>query len=156
MPVPGGGFDQAYNAQAAVDTGSMLVVALGVTQACNDKEQVAPMLDQLAALPTSLGQPKELVADTGFYSARNVEACAVRGIDPFIAVKRDFSHLPVAPAYRFLAPHYVRFGALGASQDSCRLIHAANRVSLRTAAPGINHADRAFAPFGQTPASLRS
>ena len=26
MPVPGGGFEQAYNAQAAVDTDSMLVV----------------------------------------------------------------------------------------------------------------------------------
>jgi hypothetical protein len=26
MPVAGGGFEQAYNAQAAVDTGSMLVV----------------------------------------------------------------------------------------------------------------------------------
>lgn len=44
MPVSGGGFEQAYNAQAAVDTSSMLVVALGVTQACNDKEQVVPML----------------------------------------------------------------------------------------------------------------
>lgn len=55
MPVAGGGFDQAYNAQAEVDTSSMLVVALGVTQARNDKEQVLPMLDQLAALPTSLG-----------------------------------------------------------------------------------------------------
>ena len=39
MPLAGGGFEQAYNAQAAVDTGSLLVVALGVTQACNDKEQ---------------------------------------------------------------------------------------------------------------------
>ncbi|MBK7462809.1 MAG: hypothetical protein IPJ50_08890 [Betaproteobacteria bacterium] len=56
MPVAGGGFDQAYNAQAAVDTTSMLVIALGVTQACNDKEQVVPMLDQLAVLPKSLGQ----------------------------------------------------------------------------------------------------
>ena len=56
MPVAGGGFEQAYNAQAAVDTTSMLVIALGVTQACNDKEQVVPMLDQLAVLPKSLGQ----------------------------------------------------------------------------------------------------
>jgi transposase len=41
MPVSGGGFEQAYNAQAAVDTGSMLVVVAAVTQAANDKEQVA-------------------------------------------------------------------------------------------------------------------
>jgi transposase len=36
MPVPGGGFEQAYNAQAAVDTDSMLVVASALTQATND------------------------------------------------------------------------------------------------------------------------
>lgn len=102
MPVAGGAFDQAYNAQAAVDTGSMLVVALGVTQACNDKEQVLPMLDQLAMLPASLGQPKALVADTGFYSARNVQACEAQGIAPFIAVKRDEHH--PAPAERFTEP----------------------------------------------------
>ena len=50
------------------------------------------MLEQLATLPASLGRPKELVADTGFYSARNVEACEAHEIDPFIAVKRDEHH----------------------------------------------------------------
>ncbi len=80
----------------------MLVVSLTVTQACNDKEQVVPMLAQLAALPASLGQPKELLADTGFYSAKNVEACEACSIDPFIAVKRDEHH--PAPQERFTEP----------------------------------------------------
>lgn len=102
MPVAGGGFEQAYNAQAAVDTSSMLVVALGVTQACNDKEQVLPMLDQLAMLPTALGRPTELVADTGFYSAKNVSASEARGIEAFIAVKREEHH--PAPTERFTEP----------------------------------------------------
>ena len=39
MPVPGGGFEQAYNVQAAVDTDSMLVLATTLTQASNDKQQ---------------------------------------------------------------------------------------------------------------------
>mgnify|MGYP003530406401 FL=1 len=102
MPLAGGGFEQAYNAQAAVDTGSLLVVALDVTQACNDKEQGVPMLEQLATLPKSLGQAKQLLADTGFYSARNAGACEARGIDPFIAVKRDEHH--PAPHERFTEP----------------------------------------------------
>ena len=102
MPVAGGGFEQAYNAQAAVDTTSLLVVALGVTQACNDKAQVLPMLEELATLPASLGEPKALVADTGFYSGKNVEACAAYGIDPFIAVKREQHH--PAPTERFTEP----------------------------------------------------
>ena len=102
MPVPGGGFEQAFNAQAAVDTSSMLVVSAAVTQACNDKEQVLPMLEQLAALPASRGKLKELVADTGFYSAKNVDACELRGIEAFIAVKRDEHH--PAPLERFTEP----------------------------------------------------
>ena len=102
MPVAGGGFEQAYNAQAAVDTTSLLIVVPGVTQACNDKEQVVPLLDQLAVLPKSLGQAKHLLADTGFYSAKNVEACEAHGLDPFIAVKRDEHHL--APQERFTEP----------------------------------------------------
>src|SRR6266705_2039823 len=60
MPVPGGGFEQAYNAQAAVDTDSLLVVASALTQATNDKQQVVPMLKQLQALPPELGRVKTL------------------------------------------------------------------------------------------------
>ena len=40
MPVTGGGFDQCYNAQAAVAAGSLLVVASAVSQAPNDKQQL--------------------------------------------------------------------------------------------------------------------
>lgn len=42
MKVAGGGFDQCYNAQAVVATGSMLIVATEVTQAVNDKRQLLP------------------------------------------------------------------------------------------------------------------
>ena len=51
MPVAGGGFDQCYNAQAAVAAGSLLVVATDVVQAPNDKNQVEPMLEKIGALP---------------------------------------------------------------------------------------------------------
>src|SRR5580693_1686870 len=42
MPAAGGGFEQCYNAQAVVAAGSMLVVAVDVVQAPNDKQQLAP------------------------------------------------------------------------------------------------------------------
>ena len=58
MPVPGGGFEQCYNAQAAVAAGSMLVVVADVVQAPNDKQQLAPMVEKIAALPKELGEPK--------------------------------------------------------------------------------------------------
>lgn len=92
MPVSGGGFEQAYNAQAAVDADSLLVVAEAVTHATNDKEQVVPMLEQLAALPQSLGKVDQLLADSGFYSSKNVVACEEAGIEALIAVARDEHH----------------------------------------------------------------
>ena len=56
MPAAGGGFDQCYNAQAAVAAGSLLVVAADVVQAPNDKQQVEPMLEKIGALPEGLGK----------------------------------------------------------------------------------------------------
>jgi hypothetical protein len=92
MPVAGGGFEQCYNAQAAVAAGSLLVVAADVCQATNDKQQLAPMLGKLAALPVDLGQPETLLADTGYFSAANVQACGVAGIAPLIALGREAHH----------------------------------------------------------------
>ena len=92
MPVAGGGFDQSYNAQAAVDASTMLVVATGVTQAPNDKEQVAPMLETLNAQSAVLGTVARLIADTGFSSEKNIKACEAAHIEPLIAVARDEHH----------------------------------------------------------------
>jgi transposase len=92
MPVAGGGFEQCYNAQAAVAAGSMLVVAVEVTQAANDKQQLEPMLAELDVLPEELGKPDALLADNGYYSAANVEACTAAGIEPLIAEGREKHH----------------------------------------------------------------
>jgi transposase len=92
MPVAGGGFEPCYNAQAVVAAGSLLVVAADVVQAPNDKRQLAPMLNKLAALPADLGQPETLLADTGYFSAANVEACQAAGIAPLIAPGREGHH----------------------------------------------------------------
>jgi transposase len=92
MPVAGGGFEQAYNAQATVDAPTMLVIATGVTQAPNDKEQVKPMLEALAAHAQTLGKVDCLLADTGFFSETNVRACEAAKIDPLMAVARDEHH----------------------------------------------------------------
>jgi transposase len=93
MKVSGGGFDQAYNAQAAVDAESLLIVAREVAQAVNDKGQVQPMLGELIELPKSLGEAETLLADTGYFSQANVEACVQAGIEPLIATGREAHHL---------------------------------------------------------------
>ena len=68
MKVAGSGFDQCYNAQAAVATGSMLIVAAEVTQAANDKEQLIPMIEKIQTLPKQLGRVKRILADSGYLS----------------------------------------------------------------------------------------
>ena len=92
MPVAGGGFEQAYNAQAAVATGSLLVVAGDVVQATNDKQQIIAMLARLGRLPEALGKPRTLLADSGYFSEANVEACAAARIAPLIAPGRERHH----------------------------------------------------------------
>jgi transposase len=99
MPVPGGGFGQCYNAQACVAAGCLLVVATDVVQAANDKQQVEPMLGQLAALPAGLGQVETLLADTGYFSEANVQACVAAGIDPLLAMGRQPHHPPLAERF---------------------------------------------------------
>jgi transposase len=94
--VAGGGFEQCYNAQAAVAAGSLLVVAGDVVQAPNDKQQLQPMLGALAALPGELGNAETLLADTGYFSEANVNACAATGIDPLIAQGRQSHYPPLA------------------------------------------------------------
>lgn len=92
MPVAGGGFEQAYNAQAAVAAGSLLVLATDVVQAANDKEQMAPALARLGRLPESLGRTGTLLADSGYFSEANVEACAAAKVAPLIAPGRERHH----------------------------------------------------------------
>jgi len=92
MPVAGGGFEQCYNAQAVVAAGSLLVVATDVVQAANDKQQLAPMVEKLKALPEELGKPESLLADNGYFSAANVTACATAEIVPLIATGREPHH----------------------------------------------------------------
>jgi transposase len=95
MPVAGGGFEQCYNAQAAVAAGSLLVVATEVTQAPNDKQQLEPMVRKITDLPEELGQPETLLADSGYFSAVNVEACEEAGIEPLIPTGRQPHYPPL-------------------------------------------------------------
>jgi hypothetical protein len=94
LPTAGGGFEQSYNAQAAVDTETMLVVATGLSQAPNDKQQITPMVETLGTLPEELGKISELLADAGYYSEANVATCVEADIDPLIAAGRESHHLP--------------------------------------------------------------
>ena len=100
MPMAEAASSNATIAEAAVAAGSLLVVAINVVLAPNDKQQLEPMLGKIGALPEELGEPETLLADTGHFSAANVEACEKAGIEPLIAMGRQPHHPPLAETLR--------------------------------------------------------
>jgi hypothetical protein len=64
----------------------------GIVQVPNDKQQLAPMLGKIAALPEDLGRVETLLADNGYFSEANVTLCAAANIEPLIALGRQPHH----------------------------------------------------------------
>lgn len=102
MPTSGGGFEQAYNAQAAVDVTTMLIVEQHVSQNPNDKQEVEPALANLEAVAGVIGKAEGMIADSGYFSADNVDACHEHHVEPYIAAGRE-AHYP-ALAVRLSEP----------------------------------------------------
>lgn len=95
-------FVQGYNCQVAVDGECQVIVAAAVTQACNDKEQLVPMVKRVRA---NVGRRKlrRLSADSGYYSDRNIRELKRRRIDLYVATEK-LKHGPTEPAPRGRIP----------------------------------------------------
>jgi len=81
------GFVQAYNAQAAVESTSQLIVAQAVTQEANDKQQVAPMVKTIKRQARQ--KPDQLLADSGYCSEQNLQHLEKQEIDAYVATERQ-------------------------------------------------------------------
>jgi transposase len=62
-------FEQSYNAQAAVEVQSRLIVGPRLSDAPNDKEQLVP---DVQAIPEQAGSLRAVLVDSGFYSEKAV------------------------------------------------------------------------------------
>jgi transposase len=92
------GFDQHYNAQAAVEQASFLMVASTLSNHPNDQAEAIPTLD---AIPLALGKPQAGALDNGYFSATNIAAMEARDIEPYIATGR----IPHHPSWQsYFAP----------------------------------------------------
>jgi len=100
MPTSDGGFEQAYNAQAAVDVETMLIVAQHISQSPNDKQEVEPVLEKLDAVADVVGKAEVLIADNGYFSADNVDECHAHQVEPYIAAGRESHYPPLAERLR--------------------------------------------------------
>jgi len=89
MPESGGGFQQAYNAQAAVDMDTMLILENHVSQSSNDKQELQPIFNKIAQLPKQLGVVDKVAADNGYKSESNTVFAAEAGIELYVPVGRQ-------------------------------------------------------------------
>jgi len=105
---------QAYNAQAAVDGTAQVIVAAAVTQEANDKQQLVPLLTQVAA--NTGAAPAVASADSGYFSEAAVTAAPCHGIDLYVAVDRQ------------------KHGKVSAPPADDGTVTAAMRAKLQTAA----------------------
>lgn len=92
-------FEQAYNAQAAVDA-AMLIVGQRVSVAANDKQELAA--DVAAISPVVKAEVQAVLADSGFYSEAMVRAVEqpsagpASGLTVYAAVAKQSHHKSVA------------------------------------------------------------
>jgi hypothetical protein len=135
MAVAGGGFEQCYSAQAVVATGSLLVIATDVVQAPNDKQQLEPMLGKIAELPDVLGKVGALLADNGYFSEGNVNACAAAGIDPVIAMGREAHHASLGERFAEPPPPPQEATPLAAMHHRLKTPDGKRRYALRKQTP---------------------
>jgi len=84
------GYDQHYNVQVATDQESLLIVAHALSNHPNDKQEAVPTLE---ALSPEVGKPDAMALDNGYFSEDNIQACQMRGIEPYIATGREPHHL---------------------------------------------------------------
>ena len=101
MPMAGGKhFEQAYNAQAVVDSAHQVIVAADVVNEPSDKGQARRMMEVVKEKTGKL--PRRMSADAGYYSGDAVDALTTMGIDVYIPPDkvRHGRKLPVAPRGR--------------------------------------------------------
>ena len=81
-----GGFEQAFNCQAAVDEENQVIVGAAVVAEQNDNHQLEPLLDQVEDI---VGRPEELSADAGYCSEANLQLLKDREISAYVATGRQ-------------------------------------------------------------------
>ena len=103
MPGPGGrDFQQSYNCQAVVDNAHQVIVAARATNQPSDKGQAVSMIEE--TVNNTGAVPKEVSADAGYYSAKEVDGLYGLGVDPFVAPEKTRHGWVPPPAPRGRIP----------------------------------------------------
>jgi transposase len=96
------GFIYGYNAGAIVDDAHQVIVATSLTVETTDSRSLPDLVDQVEA--NTGRRPRRLLADAGYLSDDNLAHLETRGIDAYVAVKRDRHSAPPPAAPRGRIP----------------------------------------------------
>lgn len=110
---PGDGTRYVYNAQAAVDMDSQIIMANHIEDSVSDAHAAGAALE---GMEQGLGElPTQLVADAGYGNKDTLESCQERGVMPVCATAREGRDGPEAATLdrfsydrdqdRFVCPH---------------------------------------------------
>lgn len=76
-----GGYIQGYNAQAAVDAKSQVIVMATITQTNPDNQHLLPMVE---VMERELGElPRKILVDAGYFSEAQIRAVEAKGVKVF-------------------------------------------------------------------------
>ena len=130
----GNHFEQSYNAQAAVDVRSRLIMGGRMSQSPNDKQE---LVSDLQAIPAAAGSVEAVLIDSGFYSesaVRAVEQTAEgqsSGTTVYAAMERKSHHRNVADLERKAEPAPPAAGASVSEVMKYRLATAAGKQKYK-------------------------
>lgn len=85
MKMPDGGTRPAYNAQFATDTRTGIIVGVDAATACNDANQLTPMVEEIRK--NTGKRPEKVLVDGGYSTRKNVDWAAKNQIDLYTPVK---------------------------------------------------------------------
>ena len=87
MKHAGGGFEQSYNAQTAVDAEHQIIVAAELTNNAADNDRLPALLNAVKATTGEL--PQQALADAGFRAETTLEALATTPCEVIVALGRE-------------------------------------------------------------------
>jgi hypothetical protein len=105
MKTPGG-FEQCYNAQAAVDATSQIIVSHDVSGCATDRNHMMPMLDRIEAQAGSA--PQEVSADSDYCTEAALEELERRQIRGYVATGKQQHGTSAPTANRQTTPGTLR------------------------------------------------
>lgn len=132
MPLSGGKqFEQAYNAQAAVDSANQIIVAAEVTDRPSDKGQAMPMMQQVEENTGRL--PREMSADAGYFSSDEVTKLTAASIDVYMPPDKMCHTVKMSEAPRGRIPRCL--SVADRMRRKLRTKHGKKRYALRKELP---------------------